>query len=205
MTVTLLSLAIIWLAVLPGALFVWAFEQQVGRWTTGIGGGILRSAGHSAVFHFLFAPFTYYLWSHYWDDIARGNRVSLWLWGALAVYTIVPIILGLLVGRSIKRENRWATYFTGIAPAPRAWDFLFGRAALSGWVLIHTKSGRSIVGFYGKGSYAAGYPEMQDIYLSYIIDENIAPTDLRKNGANKQRGLLIRWDEVEYLELIPSD
>ena len=212
MTTTLLSLVIIWLAVLPGVLFIWAFEMLAGRWTTGIRGGLLRSVGYSAVFHILFLPLTYHLRAFYWDRIWEGMYVSPWVWVYIALYVVVPIALGLLAGwvvsnakSVIPKKYRWVGYLVGRSPAPCAWDSLFGRASVSGWVRIHTKSGRSIVGFYGKGSYVAGYPETQDIYLSYIIEDNIDPTGLRKNGVNEQRGLLIRWDEVEYLELFSSD
>ena len=65
------------------------------------------------------------------------------------------------------------------------------------------KSGETLVGFYGRGSYAAGYPEPQDIYLSHTVAFNADSGEFEES--NESRGLLVRWDEVEYLEFISSE
>jgi hypothetical protein len=60
----------------------------------------------------------------------------------------------------------------------------------------------------GSRSYAAGYPEDQDLYLveaievdpesgDFLLDEQGEPT-LRGSG------ILVRWDEVEYLDFIEA-
>jgi hypothetical protein len=63
-------------------------------------------------------------------------------------------------------------------------------------------------GYFGDDSYAAGYPEVpQDIFLeeAYLMNEDgsFALDDgdgYRKTGSQ----LLIRWEEVEFLEFFPG-
>ena len=205
-------LIFIWLAILPGLLFVWGFEQQVGRLTTSIGGGLLRSIGYSAVFHLIFMPLTYHLWSTQWDMIREGNRISLLIWAAMAVYVLIPISMGWLVGSAIRetdwnfhKKYGWTHFLIGPSPAPRAWDYLFRQNDLVGWVRLKTKSGLFKAGIFIEGSYVAGYPEPQDIYLSYTVEADPESGVLLEDAEGEpilhSGGLLIRWDEVEYLEL----
>lgn len=216
MTTTLLSLVIIWMAVLPGALFIWAFEMLAGRWTTGIRGGLLRSVGYSAVFHIIFLPLTYHLRVFYWDRIWEGRYVNPWVWAYISVYVIVPIVLGLFTGWSIRQANSikptshlWARLLIGTSPAPRAWDHLFGRRKLTGWVRLRTKSGLYIGGYYEESSYVSGYPDPQDIFLGRIAEIDPDSGKIVRGSEGEPRllssGLLIRWDEVEYLEFTPSE
>ena len=216
MTTTLLSLVIIWMAVLPGALFIWAFEMLAGRWTTSIRGGLLRSVGYSAVFHIIFLPLTYHLRVFYWDRIWEGRYVNPWVWALIAIYVIVPVVLGLLTGWSIRQADSirpksylWARLLIGTSPAPRAWDHLFGRGQLVGWIRLRTKSGLYMGGYYGQGSYVAGYPNIQDIYLTRAIEvdpySGAIGIDSEGNPLVLPSGLLIRWDEVEYLEFTPIE
>lgn len=216
MTTTLLSLIIIWLAVLPGVLFIWAFEILAGRWTTGIRGGLLRSVGYSAVFHILFLPLTYHLRAFYWDRIWEGMYVSSWVWAYIALYAIVPITLGLLAGwvisgakPVISKRYRWVGLLVGIPSASRAWDHLFGRQGVAGWVRLRTKTGLYMGGYYGEGSYVAGHPDIQDIYLTRVVqidpDSGEIGIDSEGQPLSLPSGLLIRWDEVEYLEFTPDE
>ena len=216
MTTTLLSLVIIWMAVLPGALFIWAFEMLAGRWTTGIRGGLLRSVGYSAVFHLVFLPLTYHLRVFYWDRIWEGRYVNPWVWAYLSVYVLVPIVLGLLTGLSVRqtyssahRRYRWARLLIGKSPAPRAWDFLFGQNVIAGWVRFRTKSGLYMGGYYGEDSYVSRYPEPQDIYIGHAVEIDPDSGNIVRDSEGVPRllpsGLLIRWDEVEYLEFTPGE
>ena len=218
MEATITWLFVLWFSLLPGALFIWSYGMIAGRWTTRKEGGryLLMSIGYSAIFHFLFAPVTYSLWSIYWDKISQGERVSLWLWVALMPYVILPVGVGVLAGKATLIESRgynrwysWTRFLAGSTRNPQAWDFLFGRDALTGWVRLRTKEGIFIGGYYGPGSSVAGYPEQQDIYLrnlaevhsdtgEFILDHDQKPTLLSS-------GLLIRWDEVSYLEFKESE
>ena len=46
---TFQALAVITIALLPGALYVWAFERQAGRWGIGFSDRALRFVGGSAL------------------------------------------------------------------------------------------------------------------------------------------------------------
>jgi len=56
----------------------------------------------------------------------------------------------------------------------------------------------------GSRSYAAGYPEEQDLYLveAVEVDPQTGAFVLDEEGNPVPRGsaILIRWDEVEYLD-----
>jgi hypothetical protein len=74
------------------------------------------------------------------------------------------------------------------------------------------KSGTWLGGAYananGRRSYAAGYPEPQDLYLaaSVAVDSETGEFQLDEAGWPRlgSGGLLSRWEEVEYLEFIDS-
>lgn len=79
---------------------------------------------------------------------------------------------------------------------------------------LRLKSGAWIGGAYaqpegGPKSYAAGYPEPQDLFLAETVetDPETGEFMLEADGRTPRlRGgsILIRWDEVEYLEFIDA-
>ncbi|MDQ3981580.1 MAG: DUF6338 family protein, partial [Actinomycetota bacterium] len=100
----------------------------------------------------------------------------------------------------------------GLDPAPRAWDYLFGYRP-DGWIRLRLKSGIWIGGAYavtadGRRSYAAGYPEPQDLFLVQTaeVDPGTGQFLFHEDGSIKLResSVLIRWHEVEYLEFIEA-
>jgi hypothetical protein len=172
---------------------------------------MLRFVGVSALLHVMAAPATYVVWR----DVVHSGRLStgrapLWVWPLLVGYVALPIALGSLVGTGANRGWHWVESVTGPDPAPRAWDYLFGQRP-DGWLRLRLKSGRWLAGAYateGKGwrSYASGYPEAQDLFLveaaevdpetgEFLFDEDDQPL-LRGSG------ILIRWEEIEYLEFV---
>ena len=62
----------------------------------------------------------------------------------------------------------------------------------------------------GRRSYRSGYPETQDLYLSTILATDPATGEFEYDdgGGGELKvldgGLLLRWDEVEYLQFIDS-
>jgi hypothetical protein len=167
----------------------------------------------SAVLHAVGAPLTYWLWAAY----IRSGRLSegdvpLVLWLAPLIYVGAPILLGSTVGSATRTRARWVRLITGPEPAPRAWDHLFGGRP-DGWVRLRLKSGTWLAGAYTRESathksYAAGYPEEQDLYLaeSVDVDPETGTFDRAHDGKPVARGsgILIRWSEVEYLEFIEA-
>jgi hypothetical protein len=196
------AVAVTAIALLPGALYVWGFERQVGRWGIGLSDRVLRFFGTSAFIHALMAPVTYWLW----ERSRNGTPVSIWLWAGAVAYVAGPFVAGSVVGRALVRGKGWAALLTGPNPAPRAWDHFFASAP-DGWVRLCLKSGTWVAGLYstagGRRSYASGYPEAQDLLLmdTVLVDPETGDIVL-VNGSPARRGisLLIRWEEVELME-----
>jgi hypothetical protein len=221
---TLQAVLALVLIVLPGAIYLWGFEREAGKWAIGISDTVLRFVAASAIFQALYAAPLYLLYERYvHHEVIRGKRVKFedpladghvpwWLALVPLVYVGLPAVLGTLVGRSVRSDKpfaqRFARVMVGSDPAPRAWDDLFaGRP--SGAVRARLKTDASWVGgFFGDDSYAAGYPEVpQDLLLekSYKMTEDGSFAE--KDGAFEEIGsrLLIRFEEIDVLEFFPAE
>ena len=210
---TFQALSVLILALLPGALYVWAFERYAGAWGVRLSDRLFRFIGFSALMHVLLAPVTYRLWV----DFVRSGRlaagaVPIAIWFVPIAFVVIPMLAGSVIGRATRQRKTWATLFTGPDPAPRAWDHLFGSGP-DGWIRLRLKSGRWIGGAFarqpdGSRSYAAGYPEDQDLYLleAVEVDPDTGSFILGEDGAAVSRGssILVRWEEVEYLDFIEA-
>jgi hypothetical protein len=128
------------------------------------------------------------------------------------LYVSVPILAGSAVGAGTRRGASWTRLITGPEPAPRAWDHLFGSRP-DGWIRLRLKSGTWLGGAYtreteARKSYAAGYPEEQDLYLveSVEVDPDTGEFQHGKDErpAPRGSGTLVKWSEVEYLEFIEA-
>lgn len=210
---TFQALVVLIAALLPGALYTWSYEQLVGAWGVGLSDRVLRFVGVSAVFHAAVAPLTVWAWRSYvlTGRLGDGNLpIALWLLPLL--YVVIPIASGVVVGRGTVNKRPWAKAFTGPSPAPRAWDYLFSRQP-DGWVRVRLKSGVWLGGAFssagdGLDSYAAGYPDEQDLFLAeaYSVDPESGEFELDANGdvVPTGSGILVRWAEVEYLDFIDA-
>lgn len=208
---TFQAIAAFMIALVPGALYFWAFERQTGRWGVGLSDRVLRFVGASALFHVAFAPASYWLWANQWSKVREGEPLSLWMWGLAFLYVALPLIAGSVIGFGTHRGVNWARWFVGPHPAPRAWDYLFERES-DGWVRMRLKSGTWIGGLYaevdGRIPYSSGYPEPQDLFLAATVDVDPEtgdfPVDESGRIQHRPGGLLVRWEEVEYLEFIDA-
>ena len=209
---TLEAVAALIVALLPGALYTWSFERLVGRWGVGLSDRLLRFVGVSALFHAACSPLTYWLWSEFWRTgrVPGGEPVPLLLWLVPVLYVLVPVAIGTAVAIGHGKEAEWAKIFTGSDPAPRAWDYLF-QGHPDGWVRCRMKTGVWIGGAFadsgGRRSYVAGYPEPADLYLAQAVDVDPDTGEFMLFDGDpslRQSGLLLRWDDVEYLEFIDA-
>ncbi|OBH18485.1 DUF6338 family protein [Mycolicibacter sinensis] len=213
---TFQALAVALLALLPGALYELAREQRSGRWGLRGADQVFGLLAFSVVFQVAIAPLTYWLYARYvvTGHFRVGRPVSGWLWALLCAYLVVPFVFGRFTAlghryRSGQLASTWeravvrlVNLYTDAAPAPRAWDYLFSDRSRKGWIILHLKDGSRVGGAWN-GSYAAGYPDDQDLYLS----RQVALTAdgrfrLGDDGQPHRResGLLIRWNEVQYLD-----
>jgi len=195
------------LAILPGAMYTWAFERLAGRWGIGLADRLYRFIGISAVFQAVLAPITYAVWDAYFRSGAeRANELSIWLWPLSIAYVLVPAALGTWIGDAFNKKKRWAQLVVGPTSAPTAWDALFSGDPAGIYLLMKLKSGTWVGGRYDDGSYVGGYPEPADIYLITELRVRQETGDFVRDETGEPRpvgsyGLLVRWADVEYLEV----
>lgn len=209
---TLQALVVITLGVLPGALYMWAFEREVGAWGVSLADRIVRFFGASALFQAVLFPLTQHVRAVFvLNGDLHAGKFSWLAWSYALLYVLLPDQVGRRVGRATRLRKRWPRFITGQNPAPRAWDHLFGDEP-AGLIRLRMRSGRWLGGVFaaidGRRPYAAGFPHAQDLYLADVAEVDaegdFALTDegdVRLSG----NGLLVRWDDVEYLEFIPRE
>lgn len=212
---TLQAILVTLLAVLPGALYTWGFEQQAGRWGATAVDRVQRFIGVSAFFLVLELPLIYQFYRSFVvsGDVNKGRPLPAWLWFMPILFVIIPAGIGRFVGRAAYERKSWVTLLTGPSPAPRAWDDLFSGPDMNGWIRLRLKDKTWVAGLWGESaatglkSYAAGYPEDQDLLISELVEID-ADGDLVTGEGNApiftNRSLLIRWDEITYAEYIPG-
>jgi hypothetical protein len=198
------------IALLPGGLYIWGFEGQAGLWGIQLSDRIFRFVGYSAIFQAVLSPFSYWIYANYVRTgvASTGKPLPLWLWPAAITYVLVPYLTGQLVGWGVSKRSSWARLIAGRDPAPRAWDHLFSGHPAA-WIRLKLKSnGKWIGGAYaadatGRPSYVAGFPNPQDLYLAQEaeVDSETGDFLLDEQGdvKLKSRGILLRWEEIEYL------
>gem|GEM_PF-1076836 len=220
---TFQALLVALIAVLPGALYTIAREHRNAAWARGdTGSRLIGFLGVSAFFQALYAPLTYWVYVH---DIATGwvamgKPIEWFWWPILLAYVAVPYLVGALTANTrrwnaksgrIKRAIKAVVrLFTDQAPEPRAWDMVFSRPDLVDWVRIKMKDGTWRAGLRNRQpdtkypSYASGYSEPQELYLSDQAVINQLGEFVTDEGSPQLTGwsLLIRWEEISVLELL---
>ena len=188
---SLLALGILLVAVLPGAIYTWAFEREAGLYGVTLADRVLRFVAGSTVMHLILG------WPEYLvfrlaiegrDRILAGQFAVLWL--GLLVLATLPAAAGTILGElyatrtsrlTWPRLRRWLTanqerrllrILLGRDPAPRAWDDLFSEQ-LQCYLRVRTTGDRWLAGKFAGDSYAAGYPNEPDLLLeeAYAIDQ----------------------------------
>jgi hypothetical protein len=198
------------LALLPGAVYVFTYERQVGSFGVNFTDRIIRFLSASAVFHavFAFAEYRAYVDLFRSGKLGRGE-LSGWQVEMLALtYLLVPALAGFLLGQAWRSRPKWLAWALGGAQPPRAWDDLFARGP-EGFIRARLKSGQWIAGYFGtapdgRKSYAAGFPHDQDLLITRRVDIDPESGDYvtaADGSAQTLDGwLLVRWEELEILE-----
>ncbi|MFE5564804.1 DUF6338 family protein [Amycolatopsis japonica] len=201
------------LALLPGASYTFALERVAGSYGVSFSDRLVRFLAASAVFHAVFAGGEYLLYRYLIAEHRLQNgTANLWLLQGLAVgYVLVPTLVGSFIGWGHKNHKKWAVLLIGAAPEPRAWDYLW-RHTPRAIVRLKLKSGPWLAGFYGyvggdRRSYASGYPEEGDLYLAMGLTIDATTGELARTEGNRpvpipgERGILVRWPEIEYIDI----
>jgi len=143
-------------------------------------------------------------------QLGRGDVNALLFEMFVLADVLVPTAVGSLVGYGQKNRWPWVMLLVGDAPEPRAWDYLW-RPGVQGVVRFKLKSGSWLGGVFGttasgQRSYAAGYPEKEDLYLSLQVKVDPVTGSFERDPDGRPvpvetgSGLLLRWDEVEYID-----
>lgn len=209
---TFQGLLVALLALLPGASYTFAYERIAGSYGVSFSDRLVRFLASSALFHALFSGAEYLLYR----DLIKNNRLqngtTSWLFvEAIALaYVGLPVLVGAILGWGHKHHKKWAVLLVGDAPEPRAWDY-FWRHTHRAVVRIKLKSGTWLAGLYGtvpngRRSYASGHPEEGDLYLALGFDIDATTGELnltegRATPVSDSRGLLVRWTEIEYIDI----
>lgn len=217
MVSTFQALGVFLLAMLPGALYVWAFERQAGGWGLGLSDRLLRFVGTSAILQVLIAPLTYLIYRDYGSDGPHCTGRD----------TTALVVVGSDRLRSATdrlRSARWPSHTpTQAVGSERDWSIAsaeslgpslrnrrprrLGKASIEGRRWLASRRLCALRCHQGDlRSYAAGYPETQDLYLveTAECDPATGAFVVDAHGAPKLRGIsvLVRWDQVAYLESI---
>jgi hypothetical protein len=200
------ALAVAIVAILPGATYSFAYERHAGAYGAHVGDRLIRFVVASAAFHALFGDLEFVLARHLENsglDAAHWWQVEL----IIVAYFAIPFLAGSALGIATKQDLRWARWFVGSSRHPRAWDHLWtqNRQLL---VRIKLNSGEYLAGLFepaddGISSYASGYGEEADVYLSrqLIVDAETGAFVVDANGLpvayEPVTGLLVRAAEVE--------
>lgn len=210
MITTYQALIVALLVILPGASYTFAVERTVGSYGVNFSDRLLRFLAASAVFHAVFAGLEYWLYTTY---VASGRLtsggMSWWVLELVAlVYVFLPIGVGYGLGQLRKQDVWLGRWIVGEQLEPRAWDYLWTNSR--GIVRLKLKSGTWLAGVYGtvgRKSWASGFPtEDSDLYLAAGLDIDERTGTLRRDNEGRatylegRPGLLVRWNEVEYLE-----
>ncbi len=208
------ALAVFLLAALPGSLYTWAFERQVGQWGATATDRVLRFVAGSAVFHALFAPADYWVWLRFVHSgrlAGHGASLPLYLWLVVLAYVALPFLAGSVAGQRCASApgDRLSRLVNGPNPAPRAWDHLFANQRRTGWIRLKLKSGAFVGGLYAnigtERSYASGFPFDQELFLvrAARIDGTTGAFIYDASGRPivEPFGILVKWGEVEYLDI----
>lgn len=209
---TFQALAVALVVLLPGASYIYAYERMVGGFGVSLSDRLMRFVAASAIFQAALAGPAMLVYREY---IATGRlergEVN---WAVLELvalaYVLVPTGVGTLIGRGQNARWQWVQALVGDSPEPRAWDYLW-RSGASGIVRVKLKSGIWLSGLFGtttsgRRSYAAGYPEEGDLFLSLQLRVDPDTGAFERDGDGRpvpvagMSGLLVRWAEVEYLD-----
>jgi len=202
-------------AIVPGALYTWAFEQQAGRWGATASDRLQRFLGVSSIFLVAELPLLYELYRQFGASgvLMRGEALPGWAWFIPTALVAIPLALGQVIGRAAHGRKRWVRFLTGPSPAPRAWDDLFASPSLTGWLILRLRDGSWAGGLWGISdtnglrSYAAGYPEAQDLLISDLAEVDTDGEMLLDPAGHPILtgvSLLVRWDEVAYARFTPA-
>lgn len=206
MITTFQALAVALIAITPGATYTFAYERQAGAYGAHLSDRLVRFLVASGLFHAALAGPEFAII----ERVERDGHgwITWWQVEAAAVfYFAVPYLVGLILGWATKNDHAWARWIVGSSRHPRAWDHLWSRNRPL-IVRIKLSTGDHLAGIFepstqGIESYAAGYGEDADLYLSrqLRVDPETGAFEIDADGSpvlyDPPTGLLVRAGDVE--------
>lgn len=206
MITTFQALVVALLAVLPGATYTFAYERHAGAYGAHLSDRLVRFLVVSGIFHAALAGPEFALQKKLLADSA--DPASWWQIETIAVvYVALPFVAGSTLGWATQKDKRWARAVVGSSRYPRAWDHLWSQGGRM-IVRVKLRSGEHLAGLFepsanGINSYASGYGEEADLYLSrqLRVDAKSGEFDVDAQGSpvpyEPETGLFLRAEDVE--------
>ena len=206
-TTEALAIAVLFLA--PGLLYEWALELSAGYRRPESPHKALQAFTRSVFAQIVLSPLVLLAWrEHRQTDFGRAPLGTLAIVGlALLGYVALPVAVGLLVG--------WRQRRTGGA-TPSAWDALFEKKELRGFVRAKLRGGSWVGGVYvrirggdpAEQGFASGYPDPESLFLplQVVLDPETGDIVMGEDGPQlRDWGVLLRGQDIEMLEFQPFD
>lgn len=216
---TTTALLLLVVAVLPGSVYLWAFERQAAAFGVTFADRVLRFVAMSVVFDVLYAWPGYAVYRAAFAGRPLGTGQFTLLWSATAVALAVPYACGSLVGglyatrttragwtrfrRRVSPEAEAALLRLAIGayPAPRAWDAHFVTRP-DEYVRVRLRDGGWVGGWFSRGSWAGKYPHDTDL----LIEE---AWPIGADGVFGDRGLgyavYVPASAIAFVEMLPPE
>lgn len=199
---TVIQLALIVIAILPGVTYQLIRERQKGPspGERDVAERILRALAASvalnAVYAVVLGPELVRL---YRGEVNRDALLShLRLTGLLCLVLvfIVPAVAARAVSRIERRTMRGSYVST-----PTAWDHIF-RDCPPSFVRARLKDGVWVGGWYGHRSFATSYPHPPEIFLE--LEWKLDADGRFLGKVEKTQGVHLRRDDIDILELLEN-
>jgi hypothetical protein len=179
---SLIALAIVIVAVVPGSMYTWAYEREASAFGVTLADRTLRFIAISLLFNLVLG------WPEYllYRVALAGQRFEVGqfaaTWTAVLLVVALPGVIGTVLGGlyatrnsregwalirnrlSPERERRLLRLALGRTPAPRAWDDLFSDRPTM-YLRVQTADGTPVAGLFADDSYAGGFPYDADLLL----------------------------------------
>lgn len=214
------------IGVVPGAVYVAAFDSQIGQGRSSLPDRLTRYVTTSAVLHAILAPVTYLLFTEAVSAPETGllERSFIWALAPGLLYAALPALVGVL-SATVTRNTRRSLLGQLLSLLPARWNLKTEMSAPSSWdhVLVGSgpafirarlRSGAWVAGFWGThesrdvDAHAALYPEPRELFLPQVADVDAGGeflTDARGNVQLRDEGVLVRWDDIDVLKFTYVD
>ena len=184
---SLVALAIVIVAVIPGSTYTWAYEREASAFGVTLADRSLRFIAISLLFHLSLGWPEYALYRVALAGPRFGGGQFAAVWAAIVLVVALPALIGTVLGglyatRNSRegwavirkrlnpdREHRLLRLALGRTPAPRAWDDLFSDRPTM-YLRVQTTDGAPVAGLFADDSYAGGFPHDTDLFLEDAWD-----------------------------------